>query len=220
MKILMLLLLFLISSTVAKERANTIVPTSFKGVLPCADCEGIEYRLNLLPNHVFYLSTTYLGKKEVENRFDDIGTYATDNKKITLKGGREAPIFFEIISPTSIRKLDLEGKRIKSKLNYTLRKDVQYQPLSPRLFMNGMYSYMADAGIFYNCLTKQNYSVASQKQNLELEYAYMDTQRTANAPVMALIEGEIQQRPNMEGPLHTLIVHTFLRLDPEAKCKD
>lgn len=196
------------------------LPASFTGVLPCADCEGIEYRLNLLPNHVFYLSTTYLGKKEGENRFDDIGTYSTKNTIFTLKGGREAPIFFEMQSRNVLRKLDMGGKPIVSKLNYDLKRDTRYQPLSPRLLMDGMYSYMADAGVFYNCLTKQNYSVASQGQNLELERAYMDTQRTINTPVMALIEGEIQQRPNMEGSLQTLIVHKFLRLDSEAKCKD
>lgn len=196
------------------------LPASFSGILPCADCEGIEYRLNLMPNKVYYLSTTYLGKKEGENRFDDIGTYSTKNKIFTLKGGREAPIFFEMQSRNVLRKLDMSGKPIVSKLNYDLKRDTRYQPLSPRLFMNGMYSYMADAGIFKNCITKQTYSVASAGENLELEHAYMDTQRTTNAPKMALIEGEIQQRPNMEGSLHTLIVHKFLRLDTEGKCKD
>jgi uncharacterized lipoprotein YbaY/uncharacterized lipoprotein NlpE involved in copper resistance len=194
------------------------LPASFTGTLPCADCEGISYHLNLLPHNVFYLSSEYLGKKEGQNRFDDIGKYSSKNKVITLQGGREAPIFFEMSSRNMLHKLDMNGKAIDSKLNYTLKRDTVFQAVQPRLFMSGMYSYMADADIFKDCITGQIYSVASKEDSIHLQRAYLDTQRTINAPVMALIEGEIQQRPNMEGNLSTLIVHKFLRLEPAQQC--
>ena len=194
------------------------LPASFSGTLPCTDCEGISYHLNLLPNNIFYLSTEYLGKKEEKNRFDDIGKYTSKNNLITLKGGREAPLFFTMPSRNTLRKLDMNGKPIDSKLNYILKRDSVFQAVQPRLFMSGVYSYMADAGLFKNCITGQSYSVAAQGDNIELERAYLDTQRITNAPVIALVEGEIIQRPNMEGNLSTLIVHKFLRFESKERC--
>lgn len=201
--------------------ASTIkAPASFSGTFPCADCEGISYHLNLFPNNIFYLTILYLGKEEGKNHFDDIGTYTTKNKTVTLSGGREAPLFFEMKSRSTLKMLDMNKKPIVSKLNYDLKRDSVFKPVSPRLFMSGMYSYLADAGIFKNCITQQTYSVAPLLDNLELERAYLDTQRTMNGPVMALIEGEIQQRPNMEGNLSTVVVHKFLRLEPNEQCKN
>ncbi len=39
-----------------------ILISLFSVVLPCADCEGIRYTLNLQPGNLFYLRQTYLGK--------------------------------------------------------------------------------------------------------------------------------------------------------------
>jgi len=194
------------------------LPASFSGILPCADCEGISYHLNLLPNNIYYLSNEYLGKKEGQNRFDDIGKYSSKNKVIILKGGREAQMFFKMISHNILKKLDIHGQVINSKLNYILKRDAAFQAVQPRLFMSGMYSYMADAGIFKNCITGQTYSVATQGDNIELERAYLYTQHIANTPVMALVEGEIIHRPKIEGNLSTLIVHKFLRLESNQRC--
>ena len=37
---------------------------TYKGKLPCADCEGIETELMLHSDNTYMLSTTYLGKKD------------------------------------------------------------------------------------------------------------------------------------------------------------
>lgn len=207
-----------ITGTTMVSSTEREIPASFSGTFPCADCEGISYHLNLLPNNIFYLSTEYLGKKEGKNRFDDIGKYSSKNKVLTLKGSREAPLFFAMPSHNTLRKLDINGKPIDSKLNYILKRDTAFQAVQPRLFMSGMFSYMADAGIFKDCITGQTYSVATQGDNIELERAYLDTQRIDNAPLMALVEGEIIQRPNMEGNFSTLIVHKFLRFESKERC--
>ena len=34
-------------------------PATFTGNLPCADCPGIRYHLNLFADHVFFLRMTY-----------------------------------------------------------------------------------------------------------------------------------------------------------------
>ena len=196
------------------------LPASFSGTLPSADGEGIEYHLNLLPNKIFYLTTHYLGKPEGENRFDDIGTYSTKNKIFTLKGGREATLFFEMTSRNTLRKLDLNGKPIASDLNYNLKRDPVFIPSSPKLLLSGAYTYMADAGIFKECITGQTYSIEASRDAIQLERTFLDAQ-SKNIPItLAIIQGEIQQRPNMGGNLSTLIVHQFIRFESKAKCKN
>lgn len=201
--------------------AKPELPASFSGTLPSASGEGIEYHLNLLPTKIFYLTTNYVGKPEGQNRFDDIGTYSTNNKTLTLKGGKEAPLFFEMTSRNTLRKLDIYGKPIVSSLNYDLKRDTTFIPVAPRLLLNGMYTYMADTGIFQECSSSQTFSVAQQHDSLQLERTYLDAQQKNNAhTLMAIVEGEIQQRPNMEGNLSTLIVHKFIRFEPKGKCKN
>lgn len=58
------------------SRANALLssvgelPASFTGDLPCADCAGIRYRLNLFRDRSFFLSSTYLGRETPHTDFD------------------------------------------------------------------------------------------------------------------------------------------------------
>jgi copper homeostasis protein (lipoprotein) len=49
------------------------LPASFIGELPCADCPGIRYQVNLFPDRAFFSRMTYLGRGDDAN-FDDIGS--------------------------------------------------------------------------------------------------------------------------------------------------
>jgi len=40
------------------------LPASYSGDLPCADCAGIRYSLNLFSDRSFFLSVIYLGKDD------------------------------------------------------------------------------------------------------------------------------------------------------------
>jgi len=58
----------------AETFAEQSLPATYTGVLPCADCEGIRYTLNMFEDEVFFLRMTYLGKGKGDS-FDDIGTW-------------------------------------------------------------------------------------------------------------------------------------------------
>ena len=105
-------------------------PATFSGVLPCADCAGIRYTLNLEPANAFYWRQTYLGKGEGEGEsFYDIGSWSLseDGKTLTLQGSGEAPLTFAVKSAEMLSKLDLEGKEIQSQLNYNLTRAGQFE---------------------------------------------------------------------------------------------
>jgi copper homeostasis protein (lipoprotein) len=196
------------------------LPATFTGVLPCADCEGIEYHVDFFKDGAFFLRAGYLGKPDGTS--DDIGRYAlsTDGVTLVLQGGREAPLYFSIEDADTLRKLDIEGRPIDSTLNYELTRAGTFSSIEPALSMSGMFSYMADAAGFTECLTGKRMPVAMEGGYIDLERAYMAAEVEPPAAVMALVEGRIAQRMPMEGPgpVPTLVVDRFLRLAPGEAC--
>ncbi len=208
------------SSNPAAEPPKLALPASFTGTLPCADCEGIDYRLDLFEDRSFFLRTTYLGRSPGE--FDDVGSFdwSSDGRALIAQGGREAPLRFSISSADEIRLLDQSGLPIESSLNYSLRRASGLAPLEPRLNLRGMYRYMADAGLFDECSTGRRLPVAMEADNAALERAYLEQRPEPLAPVMALVEGRIAMRMPMEGPgpVPMLVPERFLRLMPDESC--
>jgi uncharacterized lipoprotein YbaY/uncharacterized lipoprotein NlpE involved in copper resistance len=197
------------------------LPASFAGVLPCADCEGIESHLDLFPDGAYFLHDAYLGKPG-DRSYDDVGTWApaSDGITLALKGGREAPVFYSIEDADTLRKLDLAGQRIESRLNYDLKRAAAFSPIEPRLPMRGMFTYMADAAVFAECTTGRKLPVAMEGGYIDLERAYLAARGEPGAAVMALVEGRIAMRPPMEGAgfVQTLVVDRYLRLEPGTQC--
>ncbi|MFZ0257519.1 MAG: META domain-containing protein [Gammaproteobacteria bacterium] len=194
-------------------------PATFTGDLPCADCPGIHYQVDLFPDRVFFLRMTYLDK---ERRFDDIGRWAlsSDGTQLVIEGRRKASERFAIREADTLVKLDLEGREIDSELNYSLRRTPEVAPIEPQLPLAGMYQYMADAALFTECLTGRRMPVAPEADNLALEQAYLAARHELGATLMVNLEGRIALRPNMEGQGEqpTLIVDRFIDVHPGQSC--
>jgi len=197
------------------------LPASFAGDLPCADCDGIRYRLNLFPDGAFYLGMTYLGKGDGA-AFDDIGTWtlSSNQQVLVLKGGREASTLFRIVDATTLRKLDLEGRDIDSTLNYAITRAATFERLEPRLTLRGMFRYMADAGLFTECSTGQRWPVAQEADNATLEREYLKVRTEPGGPVLVRVDGRVAMRPKMEGEglQPTLVPERFIGAFPGETC--
>jgi copper homeostasis protein (lipoprotein) len=203
--------------------ADAMLPALYEGVLPCADCKGIRYSLDVRKERVFFLRTTYLGKGAGEGEsFDDIGTWAMspDANKVILRGSRDAPLMFSIENPETLRKLDTAGNPIESTQNYELRRNASYKPLEPRVAMRGVYSYMADAGLFRECLTQLTFPVAQAGDNAALEHAYSTEREQAGQELLVKVDGRIAMQPRMEGSgqQQSLVVERFIAVLPGETC--
>jgi copper homeostasis protein (lipoprotein) len=197
------------------------LPATFKGTLPCADCEGIHYHLDLWPDGVFHLRQTYLGK----SRFvDGRGRWHKDPSRavILLYGSHERPIQFEVKGSDTIRLLDQQGRPIQSSLLYELTSDGTLTPTDLSLELHGMFSTMADATRFEDCLTGRSYPVAMEGDYIQLERAYQQAVKPERgAPLMARFEGDITRRPAMEGRglVLTVVVRRFIGVWPGQRCE-
>lgn len=197
------------------------LPASFTGDLPCADCAGIRYRLNLFRDRSFFLSSTYLGRETLHTDFD-MGSWtpSSDKRVLVLMGGREAPVMWRIDGSHALSKLDLDGNEIASVLNYTLTRDPEFTQIEPRQILRGMYRYYADAGIFTECLSGQRWPVAQTADNLALERAYQQARSQPGAELMVSLEGRVEMRPGMEGERLqlTLVPQRFIGTSPGEAC--
>ncbi|MBP1688423.1 MAG: hypothetical protein H6Q33_4566 [Deltaproteobacteria bacterium] len=197
------------------------LPATFKGTLPCADCEGIRYHLDLWPDSIFHLRQSYLGTPVVA---DDRGRWHKDPSRaiILLYGRRERPIQFEVKGPHTIRLLDQQGRPIQSSLPYELTSDGTLTPTDLSLELFGMFRYMADAARFEDCLTGRSYPVATEGDYIQLERAYQEAAKPEpGVPVMARFEGDITRRRAMEGSalIPTIVVRRFIGVWPDQRCE-
>jgi uncharacterized lipoprotein NlpE involved in copper resistance len=89
---------------------------TYKGVTPCADCEGIETEIILNLDLTYVLKTKYLGKGDGKV-FEEKGSFVWDKSggKITLKGGQGGPSQYKV-GENQLIQLDMEGKVIEGDL--------------------------------------------------------------------------------------------------------
>ena len=193
------------------SRQELVLPASFSGTIPCADCAGINLTINLWADSTYYLRQEYLGEDDI---VFDIGKWKTDGDLLTLVGAHNAPMSFHLESPVSLHMLDLEGNPVDSDLNYDLIRLSALEDFEPHLSLRGMYSYMADAGQFRECFSGRRFFVAQEGDNAALERAYTGERKEPVEPLLVAFEGVITKRPKMDGPgtEEVVVVKEFITL--------
>jgi uncharacterized lipoprotein YbaY/heat shock protein HslJ/uncharacterized lipoprotein NlpE involved in copper resistance len=200
------------------------LPASWRGDLPAAS-GTTRWQVDLAVDGSYQLRQTFLERRP-PNRFDDIGRWRIEpgSQRLVLRGGREARLFFQPLDGGSVlRKLDLEGQPISSRQNDRLRRLAAFQPIEPRLRLQGMFRYLADAASIRLCATGSRLPVAMEGDYLKLERAYMRAQPpgAAGQPMLVNLEGLITLRPSAEPgrpPQRTLVVERFVGVHPGERC--
>jgi len=92
-------------------------PGIYYGVLPCADCEGIEVYIDLGKGLRFTKKVKYLGKSDELLESSGTFSWSTDGNQITLSGTGEigSPEKYQV-AENKIITLDEEGNRITGNL--------------------------------------------------------------------------------------------------------
>jgi copper homeostasis protein (lipoprotein) len=102
----------------------------YKGITPCADCEGIETSITLKSDETYKRSIKYLGKED--NYFFDEGIFVWNEagSKVTLEAKDGNTQQYQV-GENVLFHLDQDGNRITGDLaeNYKLAKN----PVDPRL---------------------------------------------------------------------------------------
>ena len=95
----------------------------YKGVVPCADCEGIDTSLTLNMDKSYQLSTVYLGKNATP--FKQQGQFEWDatGSVIRLLNQKDGPALYKV-GENQLIQLDMQGQQITGNLagHYKLQK--------------------------------------------------------------------------------------------------
>jgi copper homeostasis protein (lipoprotein) len=138
---------------------------------------------------------------------------------LVLHGGREEPLRFALVHADTLRLLDADGSGRESRSPVLVRQE-HFEVFEPRLPMGGMFMYLADAGLFRECLTGRRFPVAQEADNAALESAYLQARSELGAELLVTVEGRIALRPPMEGDgmREFLIVERFVNVWPGQTC--
>ncbi|HCH40224.1 MAG TPA: copper homeostasis/adhesion lipoprotein NlpE [Enterobacter sp.] len=186
----------------AHEEALKPMQQSWRGVLPCADCEGIETSLFLEKDGTWVMNQHYQGAK-APSSFASYGSWARTADKLVLTDTQGEKHYFRA-KGEGLEMLDREGNPIESQFNYTLAPVNAALPSTP-MAMRGMYFYMADAASFTDCATGKKVSVAN---NAQLERDYAAARGNDTKPVLLTVNGHftLEANPDTGQSVKTLIV--------------
>ena len=97
---------------------------TFSGLIPCADCPGIELTVSFNPDSSFSELMIY---QERNSSFKDSGQWIKDGKilKVKYSNDHATPRYFLIKSDSTVAWLDADKKEIEGpfKENYILKKE-------------------------------------------------------------------------------------------------
>ena len=116
------------------------MPQSWRGVLPCADCEGIETSLFLEKDGTWVMNERYLGAREEPSSFASYGTWARTADKLVLTDSKGEKSYYRA-KGDALEMLDREGNPIESQFNYTLEPAKSSMPMTP-MTLRGMYFWL------------------------------------------------------------------------------
>ena len=102
-------------SSAAVDDSASDWPGIYSGVIPCADCEGIETTLQINPNMTYVLSETYLGKSDQPPQRNGAFTWNKALDKIKLAGIESGPSEY-LVDTNGVWQLDINGKKITGDL--------------------------------------------------------------------------------------------------------
>lgn len=200
---------------VASENAVPLKPMqqSYRGILPCADCEGIETSLFLDASGTWIMNQYYQGKK---TSFASYGEWARTANKLVLTSSLGEKQYF-LPKEDSLVRLDTKGAPIQSSLNFTLKAVSLSLPITP-MAMKGEYTYFADAAIFKDCANGRIYPVDN---NIALEQGYLAVRDENIQPVLLQFDAHfiMQPAPDSDKLQNVLVSDGKVKFFPGKNCQ-
>jgi uncharacterized lipoprotein YbaY/heat shock protein HslJ/uncharacterized lipoprotein NlpE involved in copper resistance len=207
------------STTAPAAGVGFALPATFAGVMPCADCAGIDQTLTLRADGLYRLRRTYEGKPD--GPFTELGRWTADErgKRLTLHSGSET-LLFEVKDSETLRLLDRLGQPITSDANLDLRRTAEVDPINEPLRWLGEFRYLADSATFTDCASGLRWPVATTADYLAMEHNYLQFRGAPGAPLLVSFDGRLEMGNALEGPpREQMVVNRFGSSQAGATCK-
>ncbi len=198
----------------ARDSSALRLPALYTDTVPCPDCDGMVHQLDLRPDSIFILRTSFLGRTSAGGPgFDEIGRWSRTSATgaITLRH-RDVTVGFIPLPDGTLRQV---GRPDSAGAARELRRAASYSRIDPKLQLRGSYRETAEGGMVTECTTGMTMRVVGGGDTAALRAAYAKARAGAEAPVLVDLEGRITS-----GAAPTLIVDRFVSALPGMSCND
>jgi copper homeostasis protein (lipoprotein) len=184
---------------------------SFVGVLPCADCPGISYHINLFRDGRFEVRQEYL-----ERNYVNIikGIWLLEDRNLHLVNQQENLPGFHFLANDSIVMLGLNGQPIRNNNLYQLQRASEFLKLDTRQAMLGSYQLSNNIATFTSCNSGETYTVANTQHHLPVMRQYQQNHKLKHQAVIATLVG----RKGQDEHANKLFIDSFDQFWPGASC--
>ena len=209
--------------------ALATVPGYYTGMLPCADCPGIETTLWVRSDSTYVLQRKYIGRDSVP--FGYVGEW-------TMKGGQvelyDRPRVMRLLAlgKDGLEWLDEDGQRIGSVHDHTLERLAdEIGDAIPRMRITGTFIHMADAQSFRPCGSAYTWPCVGgmdmgeeegepmvEFTNADLQQAYLGAVKQNGDPWLVEVVCTMGMGPAMEGDGADEYVHIEQVIGTVGQC--
>ncbi|QJQ05312.1 hypothetical protein EJG51_005015 [Undibacterium piscinae] len=199
---------------VPTPKRELVLPASFAGLLPCADCQGVAQTLSLRADGLYRLRRTYLGKDMAA--VSELGRWRLDagTRQVKLISPQSVTQM-ELLDDGNLRLLDQQGHSIKTSANLELRRTVQLDAISETLRWRGELNFLTDVASFRDCASGIAWPVATAAEYVQLEQAY----RQSAKPLLIQFDGRLTLIPSTESaPREQMLIERLDQAEPGMTC--
>lgn len=107
-------------------------PGVYQGLLPCADCEGVETTMILRADHSYTLIRRMLGEKVSTDEVSGSFSWKADGGTIVLEGIGDGPSLYKV-GENQLWQLDMKGKPVAGPLAESYRLHKVAEMIAPPL---------------------------------------------------------------------------------------
>ena len=186
---------------------------TFSGTLPCAECPGISYHINLFRDGRFEARQEYLQRNQI-NLIK--GIWLLENRSLHLVNQQHTLPAFHFLNNSTLAMLDLAGKPITGNQDYQLSREASLRKLDTRQAMLGLYTLQDNQATFKACQSGEVLDVANTQHHLPVMRQYQQDDRLTGSPVIATLVG----RKGPDDKNSTLFIDKFEQFWPGASCPD
>jgi copper homeostasis protein (lipoprotein) len=199
------------------------LPATFAGELP-GPAGNVRWQLDLMPDGRYLLRQVPTSRRD-PNRYEDSGRWNWERQpqRLVLRGARQETIYLELAGNGMLRKLDGDGRRLRSAGNDLLQRTSAAQPTvaDQRLAVSGMFTVLADAARITLCADGRSLPVAMEGDFPALQAAWRAARPLPGQALLVSAQGLITLRPSAEPgrpPVPTLVIERFDQVWPGETC--
>lgn len=183
---------------------------SFTGILPCQNCPGVQYHINVMRDGTFAARREYIDRNKIEIIQ---GQWHLDQRNLHFTSSQGQLPSFMFGSNRHITLLDIAGKPIVSAENQTLTRLQDFTKLDTRLPMLGLYQVANNQARFTDCYTGVQHEIAMTQHHLPMMRSYQADPALQGKPIIATLTA--RQNPEQA---NVLFVDRFDQFWPGANC--